>query len=144
VVRVGTPSAVARPDWYDRNPITHVGGWTGLDVAPHSQTPRFTYTVPAGKKAMVEILHGLIMRKTAATTLDNAEVWWQIYPGGGGGVTVITQILHSNTVGNKDTQALGPSLTLLPADQLRCYTIDVSTGGTHDWSVGYKITEFDA
>jgi len=144
MVRVGTPSAVARPDWYDRNPISKNDNYDILDITPHSTTTRLTYTVPAGKKAMLEILQATVRRRTAATTLGRAYALWQFTPSGDLTKILLFSRVEDNTVGAKDDHALGTTMAMYAGDRIDGNTYDGSTGGTCDYTLSYKITEFNA
>jgi len=144
MVRVGTPSAVARPDWYDRNPVSRVDYYWGSGVAPHGVTTRLSYTVPSGKKAMVEVLVLKVRRNTAATTLGIARASLILTPSGGAPDNFMDACIVNNTVDVKDGWSIGASLALITGDLLEFTTYDGSTGGTCDYWLSYKITEFDA
>jgi len=144
MVRVGTPSAVARPAWYDRNPISRIDHYWGLTVAPHALTTRLTYTVPAGKKAILEALQVRCIRRTAATTVGLVYAVAYITPSGASEKELLDCYLFTNNVGDKDGQALQGTVTLFAGDVLGLKTYDGSTGGTVDYFLAYKLTEFDA
>jgi len=135
---------LARPGWYDRNPVRLFQYYKGDGVAPHSSTLRWTYTVPAGKKAWVELLVNRVKRSGAATTPD--AVLSQIYltPYGGSISTLLYVFFNSNTLGAGDTIIVPASMMLGAGDVLSAYTQDASTGGLVDYLVSAKITEFDA
>jgi hypothetical protein len=142
-MRTGQP-IIGRPAWYDRNPASKRGYLSVLDAAPHSLTTRISYTCPSGKKAMVELLYAAVIRKTAPTTVGRAVTAWYLTPSGGTEGLIMEAVLFSSTVG--DSIYLSPSgnLMLFPGDTLTSKTFDGSTGGTCDYQMGYKITEFDA
>jgi len=139
MVRIGTPGVVARPAWYDRSPSLQLKRFYGVDVAPHSATQRWTYTVPAGKKAFLEAINLKLIRKTAASTVGvaYASIVLNTY-------SVFEARVVTNNVGDKDAVSVGQALTLNPGDTLEGYTYDGSTGGTFDYQTIVKITEFDA
>jgi len=144
MVRVGTPSAVARPAWYDRNPTTQNFYISVLNQAPHTTTERFSRTIPAGKKAMVEVGQCSLVRRTAATTLQAAQAFLSITPSGGYETPLLTAHLFDNTVGARADAFIGQSVTLNAGDIIKGYTFDSSTGGAIDYNMCLKITEFDA
>jgi hypothetical protein len=114
------------------------------DASPHSPTVRITYTVPAGKKAMVELLSCRVNRVTAATTLGSAQAWWALTPSGGTEKYLLMASLRTNNVGDNREHGIGATLIMLAGDALKGYTCDTSTGGTCDYFLSLKITEFDA
>jgi len=144
MVRIGTPSAVARPAWHDRNPTTRADHYWGQNVAPHAVTTRLTYTCPAGKKAMVEVIMVRVRRASAATTLGTCGTYTMVTPSGGGTKEIVDAFINDNTVNARDQSAIGASLVMIAGDVLDLKTYDNSTGGTCDYFVCYKLTEFDA
>jgi len=144
MVRVGTPSAVARPAWHDRNPASTVSGWGGSGVAPHSVTTRASYTVPSGKKALLEFLKAWVRRTAAATTAGNPKTTWYVYPAGGGTVDLLRAEIFTNGVGDKDITYAFAALVLCTGDELRQTSSDDSTAGTMDYWGAAKLTQFDA
>jgi len=114
-----------------------------VDVAPHGITVRWEYTVPAGRKAFVESLQVRIMRTAAATTLGKAHAIIVLIPSGQAGAYQFVCSLLNNTVGASESLSVGQALVLNPGDTLRAATLDGSTGGTCDYFLSCKITEFD-
>lgn len=142
-MKTGQP-IIGRPAWYDRNPASKADIWTGAGVAPHAATTRKTYTCPAGKKAMVEVLELSVIRETAATTVGTAQAYVTITPSGGSAIVCIAAWIRTNTVADRNDAFLGASMLLFPGDRIDLMTLDLSTGGTCAYFVCYKITEFDA
>ena len=93
---------------------------------------------------MVEILYGRVVRATAASTPGRPKIYLTITPSGGYPITFLNIHIVTNTVGDSAEFIAGASLTLMPGDSITVYTSDDSTGGTVDYSIGLKITEFDA
>jgi len=144
MVRVGTPSAVARPEWYDRNPIDATLAYQGLAIGPHSITLRGSYTVPAGKKAFLESLYLLVYRVTAATTVGSCMARVDYTPAGGTTKVFCLVIFTNNTADFNVDHILGNCGCMRAGDQLAIYTADGSTGGTVSYYETIKVTEFDA
>jgi len=144
MVRVGTPSAVARPAWHDRNPIPSWQSYEAAGVAPHGATTRWTYTVPAGKKAIMEYAFLSLTRSGAPTTVGTAFCFLYYQPSGGSSHILYDASLRDATVGNVKEIASPTSLMLNAGDAVRGYTQDTSTGGTIDYILNVKFTEFDA
>jgi hypothetical protein len=142
-MRTGQP-IIGRPAWYDRNPVQKVNNYNATLVTPHSITERWSYTVPSGKKAMVEILEAEVLRAQAASTVGLAEALIALTPSGGSEKSVLCARIFDNTVAARSTQAIGSALLLLADDKLTGKTVDTSTGGSCDYYLAYKITEFDA
>jgi len=145
MVKVKSPGRyVARPEWYDRNPGDRVGEYLGIDVAPATDVERLSYTVPTGKKAMVEFIQATIIRSAAATTVGRVYAHWSVTPSGGSVKVIMRTFIIGNAVGEKSDLVGGATITLLAGDALRGHTQDWSTGGTCHFNLTYKITEFDA
>jgi hypothetical protein len=142
-MRTGQP-IISRPAWYDRNPIVKCDSWLGTSTAPHAETERWTYTVPAGKKAFLETLSMRMQRSSAASTGGTAVAWVGVYPSGGVPKYLAFCAIVTNTVGDKDSSIVGQAIVMKAGDIIRARTSDLSTGGAIDYFLAYKITEFDA
>jgi len=142
-MRVGFPGG-PRLEWYDRNPIVRVQNYNPTAVAPHAQQQRWSYTVPTGKKAFIELMQVQAYRATAATTVGMAQAGIFYYPNGGTNQPLLLEYIRTNNVGDRAADAIGNSGVLLASDQLTAYTQDNSTGGTVDYNLNAKIMEFDA
>ena len=130
--------------WYDRNPSSKAEGWVNVGVAPHGVTKRVSFTCPDEKIAMVELLEVHVHRATVATTPIKASATFKLTPKQGTMKTILTaRITVLNTVGDKDGHSIGSTLMLFAGDILEGYTEDLSTGGTCDYLVLLKVTEFD-
>jgi len=141
--RVGFPGG-PRLNWYDRNPACKVGVWSGSGVAPHAATQRLSYTVPSGKKAIIEVLECSVIRKTAATTAGVMQGYAVLTPYGGPPTTFLVAWIETNTVDARSDRFLGGAVTLFAGDVLALKTLDLSTGGTGSYFQAYKGTEFSA
>jgi len=139
MVRLGTPSAVARPEWYDRNPVKIRRNSVGAGISPHSDTERWTYTVPAGKKAIVESLQTTMIRKTAATTAGRPYAHIIV-----AGIAFLKAVIIGNAIGDRSDPTVGPAMVLVAGETITANTADDSTGGTVDFFVAMTATEFDA
>lgn len=143
-MRTGQP-IIGRPAWYDRNPSSIMLSWDGI-VTPHGATERWSYTVPAGKKAMVEALQCAVRRVTTAT--NPGPAWMRVYvkPAGASEQTLLLAFLSTtdNTVGSRMECSIGASLTLFPGDQIRAVSFDLSDSGTILYLASAKLTLFDA
>jgi len=142
--RIKSPGKyVARPAWYDRNPVSRNGYFAGAS-GPHAITTRLTYTCPAGKKAILEVMQARVDREIVATTPNYAQAIFEFEPAGGTAYYLLAARILTNNVGDKERAELGGNLTMYPGDVLRGRTVDVSTGGQCAYQLSYKLTEFDA
>ena len=142
-MRVGFPGG-PRLEWYDRNPQHKLLKYFVMNVAPHTITERWAYTVPAGKKAFVELMTIFIYRGAAATTEGLVYSNINITPFEEAPDTVVLGLMRTNVVGDESRDGIGQSAILIPGDALKGHTMDSSTGGTIDYLVASKVTEFDA
>jgi hypothetical protein len=60
-----TEQASDRAAYYDRNPINRTQYYTAAALAPHGVTQRWAYTVPAGKKAFIDVVRASNHRVSA-------------------------------------------------------------------------------
>ena len=142
-MRVGFPGG-PRLAWYDRNPASKANHY-GQTLAPHTPVTRLSYTVPSGKKAMVEVLQTGVKRITVATTPESPTCYWTLTPNGGAKKWILgARIDMLNIVGDSDDRGIGTTLPLFAGDALDGDTGDTSTEGTVFFFLAYKLTEFDA
>jgi len=138
-------SGGGRPAWYDRNPESESDYWVGLDIGPHVLTDRIAYTVPSGKRAMIELLQLTVHRRAAATTAGYVRAIASTYTQIQGTREIVhASIFYSNTVDIRDDKCFGLGFVLKTGEMISFRTGDGSTGGTCDWVLTYKLTKYDA
>jgi hypothetical protein len=139
----GTESG--RLAWYDRAPTMSNKNYQAA-VGPHGATSRFTYTVPAGKKAIVEILSVRLQRETVASPAATASIYITYTPSGGSASVAVICVLYStkNAIGDLDKDDLGTTFTMNAGDAIECRSSDGSTGGTISYMAFAKVTEYEA
>ena len=130
--------------WYDRNPIGVVKRYEA-NAVPHGLTTRWTYTVPANKKAFVETLCCNLTRVTVATAVGIVEAYisWA-ETAIATSYSMLKGVLFTNVIGDKDRASIGHGFILLEGHTIRGVTADASTDGTVNFHLATKITEFDA
>ncbi len=137
-MKIGFPGG-SRPMPWDRNPADRsLNSGTGT-VGPHSNTIRSTYTVPAGRKA---IIHGQfleIIRIAAAAPVGLAFVETSI-----NGARFLPMESLDNTPNLAQRIAIPDGRFLAAGDLVDVTTGDASVGGTNRFMWGVLITEFDA
>ena len=133
----------SRLNWYDRSPIARAAYYVGVNVAPHVPLVVFTYTVPAGKKAMLELSQAYVMRTAAAIAAGRVYSFFRYTPFGGAFINMLTSGILTNGVGDRDTVFLSQTILMFAGDRLEGLTSDGSNGGTIDYILSYKVTEFD-
>jgi hypothetical protein len=132
-----------RLDWYDRTPLAVMNNYQQT-VAPHVTTVRWSYTVPAGRKAYLETAHCSLLRAVVAAPANFAAVQQKYTPSGGStGVYVISGI-NTNNVGDQFALQVGASFLGFAGDAFEGSTVDQSVGGTTIMRNFAKLTEFDA
>ena len=130
--------AVARPAYYDRNAAS-VSGNYGATVGPHAATTRFTYTVPSGKKCVVEAVYAHILRQTAATALGIVQLY-----SGTNTVRSVNLAAYNNTVYSYYPDKATTQLTVYGGASFTAVSADAGTGGTNEIIIQFNGTEFDA
>lgn len=125
----------------DRNPITSVLAFNGLALAPHAEISRALYTVPAQKKAILEHAFVSLLRITAAAPIGKYGAFCAIK---GSANKMVQVVLLTNVIGDKDHEIITNKIDLIAGDTVDLRTFDLSTGGTVDYVVGAKLTEYDA
>lgn len=130
-------------NWYDRNPVSKADEWDATD-GDHAATIRVTYTCPTGKIAMIELLSANATRSAAAGAVGHVEVWVNLTPNGGSPSSIWNAgRFYDNDVGAGINSSLGTTVTMFPGDKIDMKTRDTGNGGSVEYQISYKITEFD-
>lgn len=130
--------------WYDRNPISSIFEFVG-SLAPHAKTYWWAYTVPKNKKAFAEAIMCRVNRATVAAPAVQAECGIEVQLLNNAALTGFLRLnLFGNTIDDHDTIIVGNSVMLQAGEKITGYTFDISTGGSVDYNLTCKITEFDA
>lgn len=143
-MRITSSQAVARPNYIDRNPIQRLQSATVLATGPHTTTQRYSYTVPAGKRAIVEFIEQHIRRDTAAAPVGIVQVFHQYTPFGGSLSNFSITALATNGALDNISQNFSVGKGMAAGDVISGSTNDVGTGGTLTYVLGMAIVEFDA
>lgn len=128
----------------DRNYSTKGSVYDANAVAPHALTTRFTYTVPASKKAIIgsgtvhffrDGTSGGAARMQAQLTVTTADAT----------VAACTRLEDSTAAFAVTNNAPTPGqMTLIAADIVRAQTFDLSVGGTYSYLISIAVGEYDA
>lgn len=143
VVTRGEARYKVRGAWYDRNPIAIARTYDGT-VAPHAGTERWSYTVPTGKKFLLQLATAQTTRITAAAPAADASAQVKYQPNGGSEQLQIYTLSYDNTVGARVSEQLGTNAAMLAGDFMRGVTSDGSTGGTVKYLISIQGIEFNA
>lgn len=135
--------AASRPAWIDRNPSPQGIEYEGINLAPHINTLRVSYTVAAGKKAQVEGLSIDICRVTAAAPVGLYQAYWYLVTSGGNCPMPRVKML-TNNIGDRAGALANGSMFMGAGDQVQGVTGDAGTGGTVNYTIGLKATQYDA
>lgn len=131
-------------EWYDRNPSPFTRSYLNA-LAPHAITQAWTYTVPNNRKAFIESIDLSLVRMVAGAAAERAQVFVQIQPKGATTqTTLLFREIFDNTIGAHAEATTGQSLLLFSGDIIQALTFDNNVGGTVQFFVGLKGTEFDA
>lgn len=111
-------------------------------VVPHAVTSRWSYTVPAGRFAIVELLHHYYERITAAAPA--APAYSQIYytPSGAAAVSIMFLEFFTNVPDDQDHELWGSEMRMQAGDKLECFTTDTSVGGILYFNSALVATEY--
>lgn len=115
---------------------------TSLGVGPHIATTRATYTVPAGRVAIVQFANVSALRVSAPGASGIIEVYCQYTPNGGTAQNVVFSFLNSAVVGAFAQSILGTPFYMFEADKITVGDLDQSTGGTMNFFQSVGILEF--
>lgn len=130
--------------WYDRNPRSSVKGYDAPTVAPHTVEVRWSYTVPKGKKAIIEGVYVKLIRRNVADPVGFASCHVDfLEKGGSANPPILKAMIVTNVAGDMDKDVL-EGITMYEGDKISGVTQDLSTGGSIAYMTGCKITEFDA
>lgn len=143
-MKITASAAGARNPFYDRGPVGIAGIFTQVQ-APVGNTVEWTYTVPSGRKAILDAATCASTRATAAGTA--ADVFMSI------AITVFVSAalvpiswMHwlDNAIAVLRQAVHQGQPVLLAGDILNSRYADLSTGGTVNVAITAHLTEFDA
>lgn len=143
-MRLSNTQAVSRPEPSDRNGTAQTIVYGANSVAPHAQTTRASYTVPANRKAVVEASFVQMIRDSAAAAASIVQASFYYTKSGGSAQQVINAFSGSNVLWSGDHFGIGWSLRLFAGDVIDLRTSDVSTGGTNTFNLFARATEYDS
>ena len=120
--------------------------WWGVEQPPHATTPRWTYTVPKGKKAFIENFELYVERQTVDAGPSYVTCGIDYTPKGGAlsNLAFLWLLTQNNAVGDKKIVNAGNAGVLLAGDVVRGITADLGHDGLCAYIIIAKIMEFDA
>lgn len=122
--------------------FTNVSQNFGVDnQGPHAFTTRWTYNVPAGKRAIC--VHAIchVLRQAAATVAGEYGGRVTYIPNGGFQVLLSIVTKDDIVLGSGDVKISDPFIWMLPGDSIQGATIDLSTNGNVEYHVAAVIYE---
>ena len=128
----------------ERNPIScHIRYNVGAE-APHATTERASYTVPAGKIAILKNALAHARVETVATTAGRKGVYIMLTIGGIDYHFCISMMgADQNVIGNNSMQMSSNEVLLNAGDTVKILTVDLSTAGTIGYTGVVLITQYD-
>ena len=136
-------AASARADFYDRNALVVILSYNASNIVPHGVTVRDTYTVPAGKKSIVNGLSGEIIRRLVATGSGATRGYYSFTPDGGLTDRIFSVEHLALTIYTDGRNSVSPAFVMYPGDQIDLVTTDAKGTGSANYSFNGMITEFD-
>jgi hypothetical protein len=137
------PTSTIRSQWYDRNVVTRGMSYAAAAVAPHADTARWSYTVPASKKFQLNTSTISAQRDTAGTT--GVALAYINLTTASAVTTKQLVVQHFNGgTGTYETKPLGQSMMLMPTELIEGRTVDASVGGSMSYTIDATGSEFDA
>lgn len=129
-----------RTEWYDRAPLMVAASFQA-GAAPHGGTTRWTYTVPASRKALVESALASVSRAAAASTVQQVLC----YVRGASPLPYLSFVeMYNLGQGAAYQSNLAGAIVLLAGYTITCTTSDVSPDGVVAYCSAFKGTEYDA
>jgi len=132
--------AGSRQQPIDRAPLTNQEVYNAATVAPHGPTVRWTYTVPTGRKALLQSAYVKLMRQVAAAPVGYAQAYI-VYQTTG---IIISASINTNVIGDGSQLAIGQSITMLAGEEIHAGSDDASTGGSFRYLISANLLEYDA
>ncbi len=138
---------LARPTFYDRNPLDVVkNGTVDVGAVTRAQTSDWAYTVPTGKKAFMDSAVAVVVENAAVATNARANAYIRLTPSGAGAVDFIVIFLPSGANAQAQQNVFGGSLTVLAGDVVSGLSLSNNNAvGSDVWvEEAAKFTEYDA
>jgi len=142
-VKVDLISKVRGLEWFDRTPTPIWKTYSANAVDSHAITERWSYTVPDGKKAILEFAYFYVRRAAPPTVSGYIIPQLRFTPNDGSENVLDRMVFRSATEYDIKEKNLAVAIILSKGDKVRGLTIDTSTGGQTDIIFNAKFTEFD-
>jgi hypothetical protein len=140
----GSESYKPRQPWYDRNPVEKALVYTAATVAPHADMTRWTYTVPSGKKFMLQTGLCTIYRDAAAAVAGQGSARVRVTPSGGSTCVISAADVWVVTYGAGETRVAGTNVVVLAGGVMDAVSSDGANGGSCQIRLTAQGVEFNA
>ena len=135
--------AAARPAYYDRN-ATSTSGSYGATVTQHASTTRYTVTVAAGTKLLIEAAETFILTVTAAATPLRLASRVSVTSGGNTQSLCATDITQSASVTAPTYSIQSLAVTAYVGDTVTGTTFMDSVTGSAYMATSFRGTTYSA
>lgn len=135
--------AVARPAYYDRNATANRQSYNNT-VAPHTFTTRWSATVAAGKKAVLDFASAVNITASLATVSGTSQAYITINDGVTYPMVLNATIQTSTTTYVHQVNTSTTIPFFYAGDNIIASSVDLSTGGTRNIQLYAQFTIFDA
>lgn len=137
-------TAVARPDYFDRNPTTQIVNYDVGGFGPHALIVFNQYTVPVRRKAYLDSIYLFQSRSAVAGAPGVVTSKAQISIAAAAAQEIFRVQYTTNTVGVSVDNIFPIVGFLNTGDNIQLANADTSTGGSVDYVGSVKVTSFDA
>ena len=138
-----TSYAVARPQYYDRGAVSTFFSYAAT-LSQHAATTRWTTTVAAGKKLLLEQGEAFLLTTVAAAIPLRVAAKATISDGTNQTTWVARDQVQSASLLNPDIQNVYPGITVYAGEIVFAQTFIDSATGSIFMSIGMKGTTFQA
>lgn len=134
-------SAVARPAYYDRQPLSIFANHFN-SYGPHGTTVRASYGPPEGKAAYIEMVDVLMTRVTAGAGGGPAQSLLYFLVGGGPSYVIFNPQMYSAVVGAQQLAHADSFGFIEAGDSMQWQTVDQFTAGQVYYQLALKGTQY--
>jgi hypothetical protein len=127
--------------YWDRSPVPIIQSYDTTGVAPHGLANRSSYTVPTGKRSIIDAVSVGLEQDAAASAAGFARAS-VVYQEIGDTRYLVQAVTYEVAVGTRDHWHLSQCGLMLAGEVVRIRSIDGKTGGTMAYHAHFKLLEF--
>lgn len=127
---------------YDRGATPVSRGFLSGTLAPHSETLRLTYTVPADTLSVLNSISLGMSRFASASPSNLHRIFVHLNKFGASDSIIFHLFSLDNTVALEQQDNISPQTILAAGDVIEVFTLDVSIGGLILYHAEMLATEF--